>query len=134
MEETAMIERLVKQKLAAFDRLQAEFEECFRYMQDVHGQQRFPTFSVSDADAVHYLHALWTCECKVRFLIFTRISGVTKEDIALNSCKDGKGVILPMWWTFFIVNWICFLSPLSRVNSIRLCTMKTIKTWPTQKT
>ncbi|HAG99940.1 MAG TPA: hypothetical protein DDW33_15445 [Ktedonobacter sp.] len=66
MEETATTERLVKQKLAVFDRLQTEFEECFRYIQDVHGQQRFSTFSVSDA--VHYLHALWICECKDRLL------------------------------------------------------------------
>ena len=66
MKEIATTESLVIQKLAAFERLQSEFEECFRYVQAVHGQQRFPTFSVSDA--VHYLHALWICECKDRLL------------------------------------------------------------------
>ncbi|GAC1348677.1 MAG: hypothetical protein NVSMB27_17450 [Ktedonobacteraceae bacterium] len=57
---------IIRQKLTAFERLQAEFEECFRFVQDVHGQKRFPAFSV--ADSVHYLHALWICECKDRLL------------------------------------------------------------------
>src|SRR2546421_13027494 len=57
---------LIEQKLDAFEQLQPEFEECFRYIQDVHGQKRFPTISV--ADSVHYLHALWICECKDRLL------------------------------------------------------------------
>src|SRR2546425_7273400 len=57
---------LIEQKLGAFEQLQPEFEECFRYVQDVHGQKRFPTLSV--ADSVHYLHALWICECKDRLL------------------------------------------------------------------
>jgi len=57
---------LIEQKLGAFEQLQPEFEECFRYVQDVHGQKRFPTISV--ADSVHYLHALWICECKDRLL------------------------------------------------------------------
>ena len=63
---TSTTPELIKQKLEAFEQLQAEFEECFRYVQDVHGQKRFPTFSVGDA--VHYLHALWICECKDRLL------------------------------------------------------------------
>lgn len=66
MKETVTAERLIKQKLAAFEQLQAEFEESFHFVQDVHGQRRFPTFSV--ADSVHYLHALWVCECKDRLL------------------------------------------------------------------
>ena len=57
---------IIQQKLAAFEQLQAEFEECFRFVQDVHGQKRFPMFSV--AYSVHYLHALWICECKDRLL------------------------------------------------------------------
>src|SRR5229473_5074268 len=57
---------IIQQKLAAFEQLQAEFEECFRFVQDVHGQKRFPMFSV--AYSVHYLHALWVCECKDRLL------------------------------------------------------------------
>jgi len=57
---------LVNQKLEAFEQLQTEFEASFRFVQDVHGQRRLPTFSI--ADIVHYLHALWVCECKDRLL------------------------------------------------------------------
>lgn len=57
---------LVKQKLAAFKRIQDEFETCFRFKQGVHGQTRFPSFSL--AEVVYYLHALWLCECKDRVL------------------------------------------------------------------
>src|SRR5260370_35707306 len=57
---------LIQQKLTAFERLQLEFEECFQFVEDVHGQQRFPAFPV--AHTVRYLHALWICECKDRLL------------------------------------------------------------------
>jgi hypothetical protein len=57
---------LVNQKLAAFDRLQPEFEACFQFVQDVHGQRRFSAFPVSYV--VGYLHALWVCECKSELL------------------------------------------------------------------
>src|SRR2546430_15628190 len=66
MDATPTTPILIEQKLGAFEQLQPEFEECFRYVQDVHGQKRFPTISV--ADTVHYLHALWTCECKDHLL------------------------------------------------------------------
>lgn len=66
MEATPATQELINQKLAAFEQLQPEFEECFRYVQNVHGQKRFSTFSV--ADAVRYLHALWICERKDRLL------------------------------------------------------------------
>src|SRR6266699_3198788 len=59
-------QNLVNQKLEAFERLQPEFEMSFNYVQDMHGQRRFPLLSV--ADSVHYLHALWICECKDRLL------------------------------------------------------------------
>jgi hypothetical protein len=59
-------QELVKQKLAAFEQLQPAFEQCFQFVQQVHGQQRFPTFPV--ASSVRYLHALWICECKDRLL------------------------------------------------------------------
>lgn len=59
-------QELVKQKLAAFEQLQPAFEQCFQFVQQVHGQQRFPAFPV--ASAVRYLHALWICECKDRLL------------------------------------------------------------------
>jgi len=62
METTAQIPELVKQKLAAFERIQPEFEECFRFNQAVHGQKRFSSFSVGQV--VYYLHALWVCDCK----------------------------------------------------------------------
>jgi hypothetical protein len=57
---------VVQQKLEAFARLQPEFEACFQFLQDVHGQKRFPAFSV--VDCVRYLHARWICECKSRLL------------------------------------------------------------------
>lgn len=66
MEANAPTQQLIQQKLAAFEQLEPAFVDCFRFIQDVHGQQRFPTFSV--ADAVKYLHALWVCECKDRLL------------------------------------------------------------------
>ena len=59
-------QELVKQKLAAFEQLQPAFEECFPFVQQVHGQQRFARFPV--ASTVRYLHALWICECKDRLL------------------------------------------------------------------
>lgn len=57
---------LVNKKLRAFEQLQAEFEQSFRFVQNVHGQQRLPAFPI--VDAVRYLHALWVCECKDRLL------------------------------------------------------------------
>lgn len=58
--------QLVQQKLEAFEHLQPEFEECFAFVQSVHGQKRFSAFPVSST--VRYLHALWICECKGRLL------------------------------------------------------------------
>jgi hypothetical protein len=60
------IPELVNQKLKEFERLQAEFEACFQFVQNVHGQHRFTSFPV--AGSVRYLHALWVCECKDRLL------------------------------------------------------------------
>src|SRR5437660_520263 len=59
-------EKLAKQKLQAFDRLQSTFEASFHFVQQVHGQKRFSTFPVMET--VHYLHSLWICECKDRLL------------------------------------------------------------------
>jgi len=59
-------QELVNKKLQAFEELQAEFEASFRFVQNVHGQQRFTSFPI--ADSVRYLHALWVCECKDRLL------------------------------------------------------------------
>ena len=57
---------LVEQKLAAFERIQEEFEANFLFIGNVHGRQRFPSATV--ADIVHYLHARWIDECKTRLL------------------------------------------------------------------
>ncbi len=59
-------EKLAKQKLEAFERIQSEFEASFHFVQEVHGQRRFSSFPV--IESVHYLHALWVCECKDRLL------------------------------------------------------------------
>src|SRR5438270_532872 len=59
-------QELIHQKLEAFEQIETDFEASFRFMQDMHGQKRFEALSV--ADTVHYLHALWVCECKDRLL------------------------------------------------------------------
>lgn len=66
MRGTLAGETLAKQKLAAFEQLQPEFEASFRFVQEVHGQRRFTAFPV--AETVSYLHALWICERKDRLL------------------------------------------------------------------
>src|SRR5579885_309243 len=63
---TTNVQDVIQQKLAAFDHLQPEFEEDFRFLQEVHGQKRFFSFSV--AAVVRYLHSRWICECKSRLL------------------------------------------------------------------
>ncbi len=57
---------VVREKLTAFEQIQPEFEACFRFVQDVQGQKRFSSFPVRET--VHFLHALWLCECKDRLL------------------------------------------------------------------
>src|SRR5437016_10153282 len=66
MATTLDTEKLAKQKLEAFERIQSEFEASFHFVQEVHGQRRFSTFPVMES--VHYLHARWVCECKDRLL------------------------------------------------------------------
>lgn len=66
MAVTAQVPELVQQKLAAFGSIQAEFEQCFHFQQEVHGQKRFSSFPVGKI--VYYLHALWLCERKDRLL------------------------------------------------------------------
>lgn len=66
MATIVMVPQLVQQKLQAFERLEPEFEDCFLFVQDVHGQKRFSSFPV--AYTVRYLHALWICECKTCLL------------------------------------------------------------------
>ena len=66
MATSTRVPELVQQKLEAFERIQAEFEECFRFQQEVHGQKRLPSLTVEKI--VYYLHSLWMCECKDRLL------------------------------------------------------------------
>ena len=66
MVTTLTTEKLAKQKFEAFEQLQPEFEASFHFVQEVHGQRRFSAFPVMES--VHYLHALWICECKDRLL------------------------------------------------------------------
>jgi len=66
MRGTLAGEMLEEQKLAAFERLEPEFEASFRFVQEVHGQRRFAAFPV--AATVSYLHAVWVCERKDRLL------------------------------------------------------------------
>jgi hypothetical protein len=64
------VPQLVQQKLEAFTRLEPEFEDCFQFVQDVHGQKRFSAFPV--VYIVRYLHSLWICECKTSLLSVSR--------------------------------------------------------------
>ncbi len=66
MDAAQTTQEIINQKLAAFEQLQPEFEECFRFVEEVHGLKRFETFSVAVCD--RYLHALWICERKDRLL------------------------------------------------------------------
>lgn len=54
--------QLVIAKIAEFDRISGEVLANFPYVQDVHGQRRFSSFPI--LATVHYLHALWICNCK----------------------------------------------------------------------
>jgi hypothetical protein len=63
---TISLSDIVQQKLAAFERLEPEFEQCFRFLEEVHGQKRFSIFPVTYT--VQYLHALWIAECKTSLL------------------------------------------------------------------
>lgn len=52
---------LMREKIAAFDRLLQTFAS-FTYVEQMHGERRFPRVPVSAT--VRYLHALWVCNCK----------------------------------------------------------------------
>jgi hypothetical protein len=57
-----VIPSLIQEKLAAFEGLEPAFRESFIYIEQVHGQRRFP--AVPLAAIVRYLHALWLCDRK----------------------------------------------------------------------
>jgi hypothetical protein len=91
MRGTVAIQTLVKQKLEAFERLQPEFEASFRFVQEVHGQRRFAAFPV--AETVHYLHALWICECKDLLLSVYKSSARYEGRYCLDllrQCQEGE--------------------------------------------
>ncbi len=71
-EKAVEIADLIELKLAAFAAMQEDFEKSFRFLQDIHGQKRFESFSV--ADAVRYLHARWVSERKGRVLSIAKTS------------------------------------------------------------
>ena len=86
MATTPAVQALVNQKLQAFERLQSEFETCFHFVQNVHGQRRFPAFSVSDI--VQYLHALWICESKDRLLGIPKTIERYEGELCLKLLRD----------------------------------------------
>ncbi|MGZ3625929.1 MAG: hypothetical protein ACXVB7_22850 [Ktedonobacteraceae bacterium] len=52
MTTTLAKDKLAKQKLEAFERLQSEFEAILIFVQEVHRRRRFSTFPVMEA--VHF--------------------------------------------------------------------------------
>ena len=99
MATTLATEKLAKDKLEAFERIQSEFEASFHFVQEVHGQRRFSTFPVMES--VYYLHALWICECKDRLLsIYKNI-----ERFEGSYCLD----LLRRWQVGDITDVIAFL-------------------------
>ncbi|GCF08110.1 hypothetical protein KDI_16740 [Dictyobacter arantiisoli] len=73
---------LVAQKLEIFEQLQPEFEQLFLFAEQVQGQQRFATLTV--ADVVRYLHALWMEECRTSLLSISK----TVKEYAGQRCLD----------------------------------------------
>ena len=53
---------VIVEKLAKMDQIADEVVANFPYVQEVHGQRRFTSFPIEAT--VHYLHALWICDCK----------------------------------------------------------------------
>jgi hypothetical protein len=78
---------LIAEKLAAFARLEPEFEACFRYIEELQGERRFENVSVNDT--VCYLHALWVCECKDRLLSVPH---------AIERYQGGRGLVRLRRW------------------------------------
>lgn len=77
---------IVQEKLEAFELLRPEFEQCFHFVQDVHGQRRLTTFSVTDV--VYYLHARWVCECKGLLLSVPRTVKGDEGRLCLQLLRD----------------------------------------------
>ncbi len=86
MNQDRSLTTLVAEKLAAFERLQPEFEASFQYVQEVQGQRRFATFPV--AASVRFLHALWVCERKDRLLSVPLTMGRSEGRRCLELLRD----------------------------------------------
>ncbi|HLY32853.1 MAG TPA: hypothetical protein VKQ36_17650 [Ktedonobacterales bacterium] len=78
--------RLLAEKLAAFERIREDFSASFTYLQDVHGQRSFSSFPVEAT--VHYLHALWVCECKDLLLSVPQTASRYDGRRALEALRD----------------------------------------------
>jgi hypothetical protein len=97
MVQSTSLAMLVAEKLAAFERLQPEFETSFQYVQAVQGQRPFGNFSI--ADTVRYLDALWVCERKDGLLSVPRTLGRYEGRQCLELLRDWQagettGVVL----------------------------------------
>ena len=99
-EKTEVLTDIIEQKLAAFAAMQEEFAASFRFLQDMHGQKRFESFSV--ADAVRYLHARWICERKGRVLSIAKTSKEYEGGLCLE--------LLQQWQEGDTANVVDFLS------------------------
>lgn len=86
MTTSAAVPPIVQDKLAAFEQLQPEFELCFQFVQDVHGEKRFAVFPVSAT--VRYLHALWVCDCKGRLLSVSKTVKEYEGGLCLQLLRD----------------------------------------------
>jgi hypothetical protein len=116
---TTSTPELVKQKLTAFAGIQDEFERCFRFKQEVHGQKRFSTFPVEQI--VFYLHALWLCECKDRLLsVYKNIrryaGGHSLELLQAWQTGDNAGVVSFLLETLEIQSIADFTAQIDRVQ------------------
>jgi hypothetical protein len=78
---TVSISDIVQQKLAAFEKLEPEFGQCFQFLAEVHGQKRFAFFPVKYT--VSYLHALWVAECKTCLLSVSKTVKVYEGRLSL---------------------------------------------------
>lgn len=67
---TESTETVIAQKLAAYERIHEAFVASFRFIQALHGQQRFEALAI--ADAIRYLKGRWLIECKDRLLSVSR--------------------------------------------------------------
>jgi len=119
---TTPIPELVQQKLDALERIQDEFEECFRFKQDIHGQKRFSSFSIEQI--VFYLHSLWLCERKDRLLSVYKNIRRYKGDHSLElllawQMEDNASVVAFLLRELDIQSFADFTAQIDRVRQQR---------------